>query len=135
MQFFSKRAKKVQKRAKYLKIWAKMYKIWKYFKKGQPHACDYCTHERARICTVKVHNCSTGSYKNFWKIEYTVAGKYSSYLLKDKNINTWKSCEICLKLTIKTPKRRHWRRSGVFIIFEHNLHFFLVFHWLWKREC
>ena len=28
--------------------------------------------------------------------------------------------EICLKLTIKTPKRRHWRRFGVFIVnFEH----------------
>ena len=135
MRFFRKSAKKGQKRAKYLKIWAKMYKIWKCFKKGQPHACDYCTHERARICTVKVHHCSTGSYKNFWEIEYTVVGKYSSYLLKDKSINTRKSCEICLKLTIKKPKRRHWRRSSVFIIFYHNLHFFLVFHWLWKSKC
>ena len=25
-----------------------------------------------------------------------------------------KRCEICSKLTIKTPKRRQWRRSGVF---------------------
>ena len=25
-------------------------------------------------------------------------------------------CEICSKLTIKTPKRRHWRRSGIFIV-------------------
>ena len=26
----------------------------------------------------------------------------------------------CSKLTIKTPERRHWRRSGVFIVnFEH----------------
>ena len=32
-------------------------------------------------------------------------------------------CEICSKLTIKTPKRRHWRRFGVFIInFEHISH-------------
>ena len=29
--------------------------------------------------------------------------------------NTRTRCEICLKLTIKTPERRHWRRSGVFI--------------------
>ena len=28
----------------------KMYKIWKYFEKGQPGACDYRTHETARIC-------------------------------------------------------------------------------------
>ena len=24
-------------------------------------------------------------------------------------------CEICSKLTIKTPERRQWRRSGVFV--------------------
>ena len=34
-----------------------------------------------------------------------------------------KGCEIWLKLTIKTPERRQWRRSGVFIVnFEYNLH-------------
>ena len=33
-------------------------------------------------------------------------------------------CEICSKLAIKTPKLRHWRRSGVFIVnFEHISHF------------
>ena len=32
-------------------------------------------------------------------------------------------CEICSKLTIKTPKRRQWRRFGVFIVnFEHVSH-------------
>ena len=37
-------------------------------------------------------------------------------------------CEIWLKLTIKTSKRRHWRRSGVFIVnSEHVSHFALVF--------
>ena len=25
-------------------------------------------------------------------------------------------CEICSKLTIKPSKRRHWQRSGVFIV-------------------
>ena len=31
-------------------------------------------------------------------------------------------CEICLKLTIKTPKRRHWHRFEVLIVnFEHVL--------------
>ena len=28
------------------------------------------------------------------------------YLFKDNNRNTRKKCEICLKLTIKTPERR-----------------------------
>ena len=36
--------------------------------------------------------------------------------------------KICSKLTIKTPERRHWPRSGVFIVnFEHTSHFALVF--------
>ena len=39
-----------------------------------------------------------------------------------------KRCEICSKLTIKTPERRQWRRPGVFIVnFEHTLHLFLIF--------
>ena len=50
------------------------------------------------------------------------------YLLKVNNRNTSTRCEICLKLTIKTPERRHWRRSSVFIVnFEHILHLVLVF--------
>ena len=36
--------------------------------------------------------------------------------------------EICSKLTIKTPERRQWRRSGVFFVnFEHIPHIALVF--------
>ena len=32
-------------------------------------------------------------------------------------------CEICSKLTIKPPKRRHWPRFGGFIVdFEYILH-------------
>ena len=35
-------------------------------------------------------------------------------------VSNRKMCEICAKLTIKTPERRHWGRSGVFIVnFEH----------------
>ena len=38
------------------------------------------------------------------------------------------SCEICPKLTIKTPERHQWRRSGVFLVnFEHISHLILVF--------
>ena len=50
------------------------------------------------------------------------------YLLKVNNRNTRTRCKICLKLTIKTPERRHWRRSGVFIVnIEHISHFVIVF--------
>ena len=42
--------------------------------------------------------------------------------------NTRTSCEICLKLTIKTSKQRDWCRSGVFIVnYEYMSHLFLVF--------
>ena len=49
------------------------------------------------------------------------------YLLKVNKRNTRTKCDICLKLTIKTPER-HWRRSGIFIVnFEHISHLALVF--------
>ena len=33
-------------------------------------------------------------------------------------------CEICSKVTIKPPKRRHWRRfGGIIVNFEHILNF------------
>ena len=52
----------------------------------------------------------------------------SIYLLKVNNKNTRARSEICSKLTIKTPDRLQWRRSGVFIvIFEHVSHLVLVF--------
>ena len=50
------------------------------------------------------------------------------YLFKVSNRNTRISCEVCSKLTIKTPERLHWGRSGVFIVnFEHISHLFQVF--------
>ena len=42
------------------------------------------------------------------------------YLLKVNNSNTRTRREMCLKITLKTPERRQWRRSSVFIVnFEH----------------
>ena len=42
------------------------------------------------------------------------------YLFKVNNRNTRKRCDICSKLTIKTSKRRHRRRSDVSNVnFEH----------------
>ena len=50
------------------------------------------------------------------------------YLLKVNNKNTRTRCEICSKLTIKTPERCQWHHSGVFIInFEHISHLVLKF--------
>ena len=50
------------------------------------------------------------------------------YLFKVKNRNSRTICEICSKLTIKTPERHQWRHSGVFLVnFEHILHLVLLF--------
>ena len=50
-----------------------------------------------------------------------------NYIFNVNNRNTRTRCEICSKLTIETPERRHWRRFGVFIVnFEHISHFILV---------
>ena len=49
-------------------------------------------------------------------------------LAKVNNRNTRKRCEICSNLTIKTPERLQWRRSGVFIVnFEHIVHLVQLF--------
>ena len=51
-----------------------------------------------------------------------------NYMFKVNNRSTRTRCEICSKLIIKTPERRHWRRSSVFIVnFEHISHLVLVF--------
>ena len=55
---------------------------------------------------------------------------YCNYMFKvnKKNKKNRTKCEICSKLTIKTPDQRNWRRSGVFIVnFEHILQLILVF--------
>ena len=49
-------------------------------------------------------------------------------MFKVNNRNTRTRCEICSKLTVKTPERRQWRRFVVFIVnIEHILHLVLVF--------
>ena len=53
------------------------------------------------------------------------------YLLNVNNSNIKIMCEICSKLTMKTPERRQWRRSGVFIV---NLNKFHVLFWCFIVE-
>ena len=50
------------------------------------------------------------------------------YLFKVNNRHTRIMCEMCPDLTVKTPERRQWRRSDVFIVnFEQILHIILMF--------
>ena len=86
-------------------------------------------HEAFQMCILNNSNL----WKNFeehlstlrgsrWPFGQSSAG---NYMFKVNNRNTRTRCEICSKLTIKTLERRHWRRSGVFINFEH----------IWAGKC
>ena len=51
-----------------------------------------------------------------------------NYMFKVNNRNSKTGCEICSRLTIKTPERHHCGRSGFFIVnFDHISHLFVVF--------
>ena len=53
------------------------------------------------------------------------------------NRNTRERCKIYLKLTMKTPERLYWLRSGVLILdSEHISHLFWYFCcWFWTGKC
>ena len=76
-----------------------------------------------------------GCFKYLWACSVTesVTGTTRTisigiYLHKVNNRNNRTRCEVCSKLIIKTPERRHWRRSGVFIVnFEHISYHVRVF--------
>ena len=57
--------------------------------------------------------------------------------MKVSNVNTKKNVSICSKLTMRTPERRQWRRSGVCIVnFGTDFTRCCFFHcWLWTRKC
>ena len=70
--------------------------------------------------------------KNFFVILTIFTSNWNNptriYLSEVDDRNTRTKREICSKLTIKTPERRQWHRSGVFIVnFKHLSHFVLVF--------
>ena len=60
--------------------------------------------------------------------QYLLSIPAGIYLLKVNNKNIRAMFEICSKLTIKIPERRHSGRSGIFIVnFEHISHLVIVF--------
>ena len=61
----------------------------------------------------------TGAYKFFCR----VCNPAGNYMFKVNNRNSRTRCEICSKLTIKTPERRQWR----IVNFEHISHLVLLF--------
>ena len=66
-----------------------------------------------------IHNCKMKYYDIFLGTRPQPAITCSKQIIEKIE----QKCEICSKLTIKTPKRRHLRRVGVFIVnFEHISH-------------
>ena len=84
---------------------------------------------------MRIRKNKKNTYRRYSKIfkELDVIVKCSNnpvgnYMFKVNNRNTRTRCKICSKLTLKTPERRYWGRSGVFIVnFEHISHLVLVF--------
>ena len=98
------------------------------FSKVEATACNFTKSNTPPWVFFKFLSCTNSkksrkaSYITFIYQYYT---KATIYLFQ---VNTRKRCKICSKLSIKTSERRHYRRSGVFIInFEHISYLFLVF--------
>ena len=52
---------------------------------------------------------------DIYPVSYFLFIPINFYLFKVNHRNTRKRCEICSKLSIKTPERRQWPLSGIFI--------------------
>ena len=58
------------------------------------------------------------------------------YLFRENNRNTRAMCEICLKLTIKSPERHQWHVVVSLLLTLNSVYFFLVFSLLTMTiEC
>ena len=75
-----------------------------------------CPFMSLSFCALTILKCRLTHFMSLISF-YTPAG---IYLLKVNNRYTRTRYEICSKLTIKIPERRHSHRSGVFIVnFKH----------------
>ena len=58
---------------------------------------------------------------------YNCLCSQQTFTCSKSTIKTLSRCDICLKITMKTPEWCHWRCSGIFLVnFEHISHLFLV---------
>ena len=68
---------------------------------------------------------ATCSINIYFSVHYLENFRENNYWFKVNKRKNRTRCEICSNLTIKTPERPCWRRSGVFIVnFEHIYTFF-----------
>ena len=86
-----------------------------------------------KTCQIKFLMLFYGLFSLLWGGIYWYGCKdpFGFYLFKVNNWNTREMCELRSKLTRKTPERRHWRHSSVFIVnLEQVCHIFLPFQLL-----
>ena len=82
----------------------------------------FCVNLLMVLLTIRQQLCP-----NSFKWERIHPSPAGNYKFKVNNKSTRTRCEICSKLTVKTPKQRRCR-SGVFIVnFKHISYFVLVF--------
>ena len=90
----------------------------KYDTKSVTEAAGICEQLRSAVFIVAFH----------WLVTNCKKFPIQQLHAHSNNRNTRTRCEICSRLTIKTPERRHWSSSGTFIVnFEHILQLVLVF--------
>ena len=86
--------------------------------------------EKLRIRTLFTHYFFRVSRLNRFS-KFSTTNPASIYLFKANNRSTRKICVISSKLTIKTPEKRQWRYSSVFVTnFEQTSHCSFQC-WLW----
>ena len=68
-------------------------------------------------------------YMFFVTVVLTTQPRFYLFKVNNRNTkNTRATCEICLKLAVRTPERRQWHRTGVFLVnFQQVSHIDLVF--------
>ena len=95
--------------------------------------CAYCVKSKQKRLPLERYAnffTSTLSKVHWLQLAWVSSCHFSAgnYMFKVNNKDTRTACEICSKLTIKTPERHHWRSSDVFIVnFERISHLLLVF--------
>ena len=110
--------------------------------KVQPQTCNFIKRETpTQVFSCEFYEISKKTL--FYIIPLVAASAATTDLLKINNGNTRLITQICSKLRIKSPERRHWHHPGVFIVnfeidYALNLFhtFFWCFHcWLWTSKC
>ena len=86
----------------------------------------FCPVNRSSSCTNYLRFRSSEDFLDLSVAENAFSVGIYLFKVNDENIRTM--CDICSKLTIKTPEQSQWCHSGVFVVhFEKNCYIFLVF--------